>query len=674
MKKIYSTAMAVMFSASAFAQLNMGVATSNWSGTNSLYLNPANIAGSRHKLVIDVFSVIGGLDNSLGTLNTNRGFFDAINHGEMQSIFNFSSNQTFSMLAPYGEVRGPGILYNFHKNHSIALTTRVRGIEQLNNFDQTLYHRITDPNFTPEGSADITSQNFNYTAHMWSEIDLTYGGVIYDHGNGRLKGGASLRYLGGIGYYGVKGSLDVHSSAAKDSFYAANSEIEYASSVQSAESALVNGISKNSIFHEFFGPKAGIGIGADLGLVYEFTPVDNILGSRGDYKFRLSASVIDIGSINYEHQDNYNAIITGNGYLTGQGLRDNVKSFEDFKNYTTKQGFSVDTARRDTRVYLPTRLIAGVDYKITGHYYVNATFIGNLANREHFGNSFYNQWIITPRYDSRVFSLGVPVSFNTLTSTFRAGVGVRFTGFFIGSDDVLALFARGQYGFNLYAGGFVPIAAHKMKDSDGDGVPDKLDCCPDIPGCPENDGCPADMRPDDNMEHGHETDTADNCPDLLDYMLPAMQVITDSDGDGIADSEDACPSVAGLAENHGCPGPAVAPKETANFSVTTIQMPAGSTAVGKEARAMLDRLAKVMSEYPTKTITIEGYTDNRGSASGNTALSLARATSIKDYLAAKGIDIARMAVKGLGSTDPVADNNTAEGRAKNRRTVIRINK
>lgn len=647
MKKIYSTAMAAMFSATAFAQLNMGVATSNWSGTNSLYLNPANIAGSRHKLVIDVVTAIGGVDNSTGTIDINRGLINDIRHGQARDIFRYPDGYSgpFSMQAPYAEVRGPGLLYNFHQNHCIALTTRIRAMNQFHNFDHSLYQAVTDPGFASGGNVDLTSQNFNYTAHLWEEVGLTYGGVIYDHGNGRLKGGVTLRYLGGIDYIALKGkNLDAHFVSGRDSFYAANSDLEYASNFSNAQDAVDNGFTTKSLVSQFFGPKAGVGWGGDIGLAYEFTPVDEILGSRGDYKFRISASVIDIGSIKYKAENNFNVAVAGNGYITAQGILDNVKSFDDFRNYVVKQGFTADATAKDVRLYMPTRLIAGIDYRIRGHYYVNGTFIGSLANRSNFGNSFYDQFVITPRYDDRVFSVAVPVTYSTLSSTFKAGLGVRFTGFFIGSDDILAPVTSGAHGFNFYVGGFVPIAAHKMKDSDGDGVPDKRDNCPEMPGSPENNGCPDDMDMLEKKNRSHDADTTDNCPDLIDYYEPQAK---DSNGTSSA-------------------------KQAVNTSVFIIQMP-GAGVPPKEF-ATLNRLAKVMNENPAKTMRIEGYDDNGRSVAKSTSLSMTRANSVRDYLASKGVDASRMTVKGLGSADPVADNSTPAGRAKNCRVVIRISK
>ncbi|NDF97775.1 MAG: OmpA family protein, partial [Chitinophagia bacterium] len=85
-----------------------------------------------------------------------------------------------------------------------------------------------------------------------------------------------------------------------------------------------------------------------------------------------------------------------------------------------------------------------------------------------------------------------------------------------------------------------------------------------------------------------------------------------------------------------------------------------------------DKLAGLLQENPTIKIEIGGHTDNVGKAVDNLTLSDQRAKAVVDYLLAKKIDPARLSAKGYGITQPVADNNTPEGRALNRRTEMKI--
>lgn len=86
----------------------------------------------------------------------------------------------------------------------------------------------------------------------------------------------------------------------------------------------------------------------------------------------------------------------------------------------------------------------------------------------------------------------------------------------------------------------------------------------------------------------------------------------------------------------------------------------------------LDALGEYLRERPTLELTISGHTDNTGNENHNLNLSTRRAESVAEYLVNKGVDDARIMFKGLGSAQPIAGNDTAEGRSKNRRVEILI--
>ena len=96
----------------------------------------------------------------------------------------------------------------------------------------------------------------------------------------------------------------------------------------------------------------------------------------------------------------------------------------------------------------------------------------------------------------------------------------------------------------------------------------------------------------------------------------------------------------------------------------------GQSALRPEARANLDRVIEFLSRSGGRSVLIEGHTDNRGSANLNQVLSQRRAEAVMRALAEEGIDPARMSAVGRGLDQPVADNASAEGRARNRRVDI----
>lgn len=96
------------------------------------------------------------------------------------------------------------------------------------------------------------------------------------------------------------------------------------------------------------------------------------------------------------------------------------------------------------------------------------------------------------------------------------------------------------------------------------------------------------------------------------------------------------------------------------------------TNISKESETELENIAKLLNENPAIRLEVSGHTDNVGSAAGNKKVSEARAESVVDHLVKKGIDPNRLTAVGYGFDQPIADNSTEEGRAKNRRTEIKV--
>jgi hypothetical protein len=352
------------------AQYNLGISTSNWSGTNALYLNPANIADSRERLVIEIFSAGAGVDNNLGTLSSASGLKKAYNDGNINNLFVYSNNKTFSLIAPSVRINLPGFMWSINKNNSIAFTNSIRGVNQFNNFDQSLFRTVGDPNYVLNTSttSSYTSSNFNYTAHLWTENSFTYAGVLLDRKEHEIKIGATVRYLRGIGYIGLKGNnLDIKYASGSDSVHVTNSDVQFASNILNTKNAILNGTSSGDLLKQVFSDATGKGIGGDIGVVYDYMPqyakaTYNMDGdetrdySQNRYLLRFSASVMDLGAINYNAADNSNATVSGNGYITGKGLSDSVKNYEDFRHYAIQHGFHADTSHQNTKVYMPATL------------------------------------------------------------------------------------------------------------------------------------------------------------------------------------------------------------------------------------------------------------------------------------------------------------------------------
>lgn len=250
---------------------------------------------------------------------------------------------------------------------------------------------------------------------------------------------------------------------------------------------------------------------------------------------------------------------------------------------------------------------------------------------------------------------------------------------------------------NLFSLGFqLPFGsgAPKWVDSDGDGVSDGLDRCPNTPAGTDVDayGCELDSDGDGVK------DSADDCPNTpAGVRVNARGCALDTDGDGVADGTDKCPNTPRGAkvdadgcelDSDGdgvvdrldeCPDtPANTPVDSkgcelegdyvlegVNFESNSDRLLAGATGV-------LDDVVATLKRYPDIRFEVAGHTDSDGSAEYNQGLSARRAQTVHDYLAANGIAVNRMTVRGYGETQPIADNTTATGKARNRRVALNI--
>jgi outer membrane protein OmpA-like peptidoglycan-associated protein len=254
-------------------------------------------------------------------------------------------------------------------------------------------------------------------------------------------------------------------------------------------------------------------------------------------------------------------------------------------------------------------------------------------------------------------------------------VGVRIDGRHVlaakqATQNSVTSHAEVQLGLIFTLGRAKPfVAPPPNPDRDGDGFLNERDDCPDTPGV-SPDGCP----PRDTDEDGW-VDTEDACP-YEAGVEPDGCPIRDKDGDGIPDEKDQCidrpETDNGFEDEDGCPDEI--PDELREFTgvIQGIQFETKSTAITADSKPTLDRAIKVLEEYPDIRIEIVGHTDNVGAPEDNDKLSKDRAAAVKTYLVEGGIDDSRIETKGKGESQPIATNETEEGRAQNRRTEFKI--
>ncbi|MBS9767592.1 MAG: OmpA family protein [Flavobacteriaceae bacterium] len=202
-------------------------------------------------------------------------------------------------------------------------------------------------------------------------------------------------------------------------------------------------------------------------------------------------------------------------------------------------------------------------------------------------------------------------------------------------------------------------------DTDGDGIADKNDACPDVKGSKAHRGCP-------DTDGDGIIDKDDKCPKVPGLKSRQGCPVKDTDGDGIEDSKDKCPKVAGPASNNGCPQVSKEDTATLNELFKSVYFKTGKYTFMPATYEILNSAAAIMVKYPTARFAISGYTDSVGNNNRNLTLSQNRANAVKNYLVTKGVSATNLSATGYGESSPIASNKTRAGRAKNRRVEIRL--
>ncbi len=252
--------------------------------------------------------------------------------------------------------------------------------------------------------------------------------------------------------------------------------------------------------------------------------------------------------------------------------------------------------------------------------------------------------------NDNLFSLGLQIPFGSGTPKWVDSDG---DGVEDGSDNCP----------NTPAGASVDAWGCEL-DSDGDGVKDSMDQCPGTPAgvAVDANGCPNDSDGDG------VTDDKDQCPGTpAGEPVDANGCELDDDGDGVVNRLDECPGTpAGTqVDIKGCEIKEEIRLEGVNFQTNSDLLVSG-------AESILNDAAATLMKNPSIKVEVAGHTDSDGSAAYNESLSARRAQTVHDFLANAGVAVDRMSVRGYGEAQPIADNSTAAGKAQNRRVVLRI--
>ena len=275
--------------------------------------------------------------------------------------------------------------------------------------------------------------------------------------------------------------------------------------------------------------------------------------------------------------------------------------------------------------------------------------------RDIFGNS-----VSKGDYDTGAFAVVPGIGANFWLGD-KFGIGLQ--GDYVGtpSDNTgMPQFFQGSASLLFRFGG-------TPKDTDGDGILDRDDACPEQAGPAENNGCPWPDADGDGV-----ADKDDQCVNVPGPAENFGCPWPDADGDGILDKDDACPTVPGLAEYNGCPAPADSFADATEQVLADILFDFDRATIRPESNAKLDQAAQIIKDSNGGTFLIVGHTDRKGSDAYNLNLSRRRAAAVVAALEARGVSGAQLKSRGVGESEAqVAETATDAERQQDRKVQVK---
>ncbi|MDR3246649.1 MAG: DUF5723 family protein [Prevotellaceae bacterium] len=699
--------------------------SSPYSGVTAGKLNPASLAGSKYKFDVTLFGASSGVHNDLLILgrknllfNTDfykdlwgyrSDFFDLevpsaartdikryLNEGASFGKDKDSYGGYFS-----GQIDVLNLMYSFNERLALAAGYTKRWQASANGVPKEV---------ASEALANTVPGALSYRNVSWSDPSTAAVG-IYD----QIFVSAGYTVLQKETYnlkIGLTAKLLFNGTSAFG--FAEN----YSATLQGGRGITPN--SGTTLGEAGKSIDGKLGVGFDAGVEYEYRP-ESLAGDEiAEYRLKVGASILDLGGFSSKG-GTYRDLGAGTG---------TPKGFDDL---FTKYGRGPN--KGEYTIGLPTVVAASVDYRFASTpLFLNFTPYFALNQSTAAKLSKFTSYNLIPHAEWKNFGVSIPLQYDQY-GRFTAGIGIRaFRHVWLGSNTIIKNVASSKnYSADFHVMLKIPITDES--DRDNDGVPDKKDRCPDVPGLKKYQGCPdtdGDGIPDDQDACPNEAgpastngcpdkdgdgvpDKDDRCPDQagpkelqgcpdrdgdgvpdIDDDCPdqagpkATKGCPDKDGDGVPDKDDRCPDQAGPASLKGCPdrdgdsvpdiddecpdepGPASNKGCPLAQSIQNVEFDVDKYNIKAQYQAELDKVVDILSKNPNASVTVVGHTDITYTRAYNIQLSKRRAESVKNYFVQKNIDAQRIATEYYGPDKPIADNKTVAGRSKNRRSEITI--
>jgi hypothetical protein len=427
MKKSLIAFIALFASFEMNSQSFFGSQYDNYSGVNAVISNPANIVGSRFRTDINIASASAFVGNDYYSVKLGDLFKSEYEFEKSATTNPKSNNNLYSNI----DALGPSFMMNIGEKNAIAVFTRIRAITHVSEISGLFLNQIQDEvnqDFSFEG------QNFSMASNAWIEYGASFARILKDNEVYSLKGGISLKYLGGI-----------HSGYVK----ARNLSIsyDYTGLEVTNRTTTTGNIETGNIrsLESFDDPldNSGVGFGMDLGFTYE---LKSKVSATDDYLLKVGFSITDLGSMKFKNGEK--VLYDANASYTDAEYAIN----DDFDSYYTRI-----SENKSFKVSLPTALHLNADWNFSKKLFLNFNTDLNLVDTKKENSNYVNNTVsLTPRYETKWLSLYTPLSM-VQNSGFQAGFGFRAGPLFVGSGSIVSAMFGEIDAIDVHVGLKIPI-------------------------------------------------------------------------------------------------------------------------------------------------------------------------------------------------------------------------
>ncbi|MCC6369377.1 MAG: hypothetical protein IT236_00085 [Bacteroidia bacterium] len=411
------------------AQEKLGIVNSNYSSSNSIYLNPSSSVDSKTYMQLNLAGANFSLFNNIGYLPWFSVWRMKRHGGEIQYP-KISSLKLKKFLYATAGIDGPAFVIS-HGNIGAGLFVRARSVVDVQRLPYELTNALLQDNpydnFPKQG--DLNIRNIKFSNMSWLEYGLNFGMMLKSEKKDVIILGGNLKYNTGINI-----------------FYANLQKLKgsYNDTMLNLEELTGKLRYNQPAFN------TGRGYGADFGITYKrmLKTVDRYYPhtkksncTTVDYKFKAALSLRDLGYIKFT-RNTVKSELSASGYINAS--RDTTQSM-------IESNLNITTAAGNIWATLPTNLSAQFDWNFENHIYLNGTVVKNLVPNALTGVQSPNLLSVCPRVEFKNWEVALPFTLQKFMYP-QLGLAFRVRSFVLGFDNVIPLIAMKPrtYGLGVY--------------------------------------------------------------------------------------------------------------------------------------------------------------------------------------------------------------------------------